>query len=39
MNEADTEVSMPEFSPDGQSLVISYQGDLWLVNLSGINWN
>lgn len=39
MDEADTEVTMPEFSPDGQSLVISYQGDLWLVELSGINWN
>ena len=39
MDETDTEVSMPEFSPDGQSLVISYQGDLWLVDLSGINWN
>ncbi|MBG0787997.1 MAG: PD40 domain-containing protein [Anaerolineaceae bacterium] len=30
-------VSMPEFSPDGQSLVVTYQGDLWLVDLSGIN--
>jgi len=37
--DSDSYVSMPEFSPDGQSLVISYQGDLWLVDISGINWN
>jgi TolB protein len=39
LDEAESEVSMPEFSPDGHSLVISYQGDLWLVDISGINWN
>lgn len=30
-------VSMPEFSPDGQSLVVTYQDDLWLIDLSEIN--
>lgn len=32
-------VSMPEFSPDGQSLVVTYQGDLWLADLSDIAWD
>ncbi|MBG0770362.1 MAG: PD40 domain-containing protein, partial [Anaerolineaceae bacterium] len=30
-------VSMPEFSPDGQSLVVTYQGDLWLADISGLD--
>ena len=33
-------LSMPEFSPDGDSIVVTYQGDLWLAeNISEVSWD
>jgi Tol biopolymer transport system component len=33
-------LSMPEFSPDGDTIVVTYQGDLWLAeNISGLSWD
>jgi Tol biopolymer transport system component len=32
-------LSMPDFSPDGDTIVVTYQGDLWLAeNISTISW-
>jgi hypothetical protein len=30
---------MPEFAPDGDAIVVTYDGDLWLVEgLSALDW-
>lgn len=36
-DDSDSYVSMPEISPDGQLMVFTYQGDLWLMDLSELN--
>jgi Tol biopolymer transport system component len=38
-DETEAYLSMPEFAPDGDAIVVTYDGDLWLVEgLSALDW-